>query len=59
MVDLNLRVPVTEEVEVDDETLTAIDRGLKDADEGRTVTIDEVRKMIPGWISRFESQKSR
>ena len=41
------------------ETLTAIDRGIKDADEGRTVPIDEVRKMIPKWISKFESQKQR
>lgn len=57
MVDLKLRVPVTEEVEVDEKTLAAIDRGIKDADEGRSVTIDEVRKMIPEWISKFESQK--
>jgi predicted transcriptional regulator len=59
MVDLKLRVPVTETVEVDTETLAAIDRGLKDADEGRTVPIAEVRKMIPKWISKFESQKQR
>jgi predicted transcriptional regulator len=57
MVDLKLQVPVTEEVEVDEETLAAIDRGIKDADEGRTVSIDEVREMIPEWISKFESQK--
>ena len=31
MVDLKLQVPVTEEVEVDAETLAAIDRGIKDA----------------------------
>lgn len=59
MVDLKLDVPVTEEVEVDTEALTAIDRGIKDADEGRSVSIDEVRKMIPQWISKFESQKPR
>ena len=29
MVDLNLKVPATEEVEVDAETLAAIDRALK------------------------------
>lgn len=57
MVDLKLQVPVTEEVEVDAETLAAIDRGIKDADEGRTVSIDEARKMIPKWISKFESRK--
>ena len=55
MVDLKLQVPVTEEVEVDAETLRAIDRGIDDANEGRTVSTDEVRKMIPQWISKFES----
>jgi len=59
MVDLKLDVPVTEEVEVDAETLHAIDRGIKDANEGRTVSIDEARKMIPQWISKFELQKPR
>jgi hypothetical protein len=37
MVDLKLQVPATDKVTVDAETLTAIDRGVKDADEGRTV----------------------
>ena len=59
MVDLKLQVPVTEEVEVNSETLAAFDRGIKDADEGRTVSIDEVRKLIPQWISKFDSQKRR
>lgn len=59
MVDLKLQVPATDEVEVDSETLAAIDRGINDADEGRTVPIDEVRKMIPQWISKFDSQKPR
>jgi predicted transcriptional regulator len=59
MVDLKLQVPITDEVEVDAATLAAIDRGIKDADEGRAVLIDEVRKMIPEWISKFESQKPR
>ena len=52
-------MPATEEVEVDEETLAKIDRGIKDADEGRTVSLDEARKMIPQWISKFESQKPR
>ena len=59
MVDLKLQVPATDKVEVDAETLAAIDRGIKDAAEGRTVPIDKVRKMIPKWISKFESQKAR
>ena len=59
MVDLKLETPVAEEVQVDAATLTAIDHGLDDANAGRTVPIDEVRNMIPQWISRFESQKLR
>ena len=59
MVDLKLDVPVTEEIEVDGEALAAIDRGIEDADEDRTVSLDDVRKMIPAWISKFESQKQR
>ena len=37
----------TNEVEVDVETLAALDRDIKHADEGRTVHIDEVRKVFP------------
>jgi predicted transcriptional regulator len=59
MVDLKLQVPAIDKVEVDAETLAAIDRGIKDADEGHTVSIDEVRRMIPKWISKFESQQAR
>ena len=59
MVDLKLQDPVTDKVEADAATLAAIDRGIKDAEEGRTLSIDEVRKMIPKWISKFESQKPR
>jgi predicted transcriptional regulator len=59
MVDLKLDVPVTEEVEVDAETLVAIDRGIRAADEGHTVSLEEARKMIPRWISRFASQTPR
>lgn len=59
MPDLNFEHPCTEEVEVDAETLAKIDEGIKAADEGRTVSLDEVRKMIPGWISKFESQNPR
>jgi predicted transcriptional regulator len=58
-VDLKLQVPVTDKVDVDAETLAAIDRGIKDADEGRTVSIEKVRQTIPKWFSRFESRKPR
>ncbi len=57
MIDLKWEVPVTEEVAVDAETLAAIDRGIKDAGEGRTVSLDEAEQLIPQWIAKFESQK--
>ena len=59
MVDLKLEVPVTAEVVVDANTLAAIDRGIQAAGEGRTVPLDEVREMIPRWISTFESRNPR
>jgi predicted transcriptional regulator len=59
MADLKLEVPVIEEVEVDAKTLAAIDRGIADADAGRAVPLEEVRKLIPQWISKFESPKAR
>lgn len=59
MVDLKLEIPASDAVEVDRDTLAAIDRGIRDADEGRTIPIDSVRTMIPKWISKSESQKPR
>jgi len=57
MADLKLHIPATEEVDVDAETLAAINRGINEADQGRTVSVEEAREMIPQWI--FESQKRR
>jgi len=48
-----------EELAEDEETPAAMDRGIKAADEGRTVSLEEVRKMIPEWIRKFESRKVR
>ncbi len=59
MVDLKFQVPATDKVAVDAETLAAIDRGIHDADEGRTVALDDVRAMVPKWISKLESPKPR
>jgi len=57
VIDLKLEKPVTEEVEVDAETLAAIDKGIADADAGRTVSLEEARKLIPEWISSFHRRK--
>jgi predicted transcriptional regulator len=49
----------TDEVEVDKETLAAIDRGIRAADEGCLVSSEEVRKLIPQWISKFSTPDQR
>jgi hypothetical protein len=44
-----------EEVEVDSESLAAIERGIRAAEQGRVVPSDEVRQLIPRWISKFST----
>jgi predicted transcriptional regulator len=43
--------------ENDPELLAALDEGLADEAAGRVYSIDEVRAMIPQWISKSPSQK--
>lgn len=47
------------EVEVGAETAAAIERGIRAAEEGRVVPAEEVRQLIPQWISRFPTQSQR
>ena len=47
-----------EEVEVDEETLAAIDRGIKAADEGRVVPLEEVRRRMQEWRTISSSRKT-
>ena len=49
----------TDEVEVDKNAVAAIDRGILAADEGRLVSSEEVRKLIPRWISKFSTPDQR
>ena len=35
----------------DEETLAAIDEGIRDAEAGRTVPAEEVRRRLPQWIT--------
>jgi predicted transcriptional regulator len=49
----------TEEVEVDAETAAAIERSMRAAKEGRCLSIEEVRKLIPVWICKFSTQNRR
>ncbi len=45
--------------EEDEETLAAIDRGIKDADEGRVVSVEEVRRRMQKWLTKSSTQKTR
>ncbi len=41
------------------ETLATIDEGVRDAEAGRTVPSEEVRKLLPKWISASSTRKER
>jgi predicted transcriptional regulator len=43
----------------DETTLADIDRGIKAADEGRVVPIEEVRERMKQWLSKSSSRKTR
>ena len=45
--------------EEDEETLASIDEGIRHAEAGRTVPIEEVRKLLPKWITASSSPKER
>lgn len=47
-----------QELEVDEETLAAIDRGIKAADEGRVVPLEEVRRRMQEWHTKSSSRKT-
>ena len=41
---------------VDEATLAAIEAGIRDADAGRVVSAEEVRKLVKQWISEFTTR---
>lgn len=45
--------------EEDEETLAAIDEGIRDAKAGRTMPSEEVRKRLPTWITASSTRKGR
>ena len=55
--DLESPAPVIEDE--DEETLAAIDEGIRDADAGRTVPAEEVRKQLHTWITPSSTRKER
>jgi predicted transcriptional regulator len=55
--DLEEPVPIVDDE--DEKTLAAIDEGLRDADAGRTTASEDVRKLMPQWISGSNTRKGR
>jgi predicted transcriptional regulator len=55
--DLEKPAPVIEDE--DEETLAAIDEGVRDAEAGRTIPIEKVRKRLKKWITASSSRKRR
>ena len=56
-IDFNDPAPILDDE--DEEALDAIDEGIRDADAGRTVPMEEVRKLLPQWITAASSRKGR
>ena len=52
-------VSSNEEFVLDEETATAVDAGIRAADEGRLIASDEVRKLVKVWTSRSSTPLPR
>jgi predicted transcriptional regulator len=59
MADLKWDVPAMEEVELDSGDLEGIDRGIQDVENGRYVSLEEARRQVSIWISKFASPRPR
>jgi predicted transcriptional regulator len=55
--DLDHPAPIVDEE--DEETLASIDEGMRDAEAGRTVPAEAVRKLIPKWTTASSTRKRR
>jgi predicted transcriptional regulator len=51
--------PVPAMDDEDEATLAAVDKGIRDAKAGRTVPLEEVRKLLAKWITGSSSPKQR
>ncbi len=56
---LDLKAPLFVDDEGDAETLAAIDQGIRDAEAGRVVPIEEVRTLPPSWTTASSSRDKR
>lgn len=39
----------------DEATLAAIDKAIQQADEGKLISADDMRELIPEWITKFST----
>jgi predicted transcriptional regulator len=51
--------PAPIDADEDEETLAAIDEGIRDAKAGRSVPMEEVRGLLPEWITASSLRKER
>ena len=58
-IDLENPAPVINDYDENEETLAAIDEGLRDAEAGRTVPAEEVRRLLPKWTTASSTHKKR
>jgi predicted transcriptional regulator len=56
---LELESPAPILDEEDEETLAAIDEGIRDVKNGRTIPAEEVRKQLSKWITASSTRKGR
>ena len=59
MKELDFDTPAPVEDDEDEETLAAIDEGIRDAEAGRTVPPEEARKLLSKWITDSSTRKGR
>jgi predicted transcriptional regulator len=57
--EFDLKRPIPAIEDEDEETLAAIDEGIRDAEAGRTIPIEKVRKRLHKWITASSSRKGR
>ena len=55
--DLDNPAPILDEE--NEETLAGIDESIRDAKAGRTVPAEDVRKLLPQWITESSTHKKR
>jgi predicted transcriptional regulator len=55
----SLEKPVPVRDEEDEATLAAIDEGIREAEAGKTVSLEQARKVLPKWTSASSSRKER